>query len=281
MVRRWNGMSLETLQSLVVSLLGDNVLGIIVFGSASRLEDFSPMSDVNVAIITKSRVSLEERILIAEELGHDVSTLILTLEELRKLAEEGEYLAHEILAGGKIVYADESLYESVSTPPPITGRTLEYLEKNALACLNLSLENYFLGRLHDALNYAYKALRSVARLLGAREGRMCFWDREVLEVLNQHGLGGISDVYAKLRRGRLVGVGRGELLKTLLEAYASVLKLLGYGDVDLEKVITHVESNYAHVSRVKIDPQGERLVVYITGVDSRGEEKSSEIGLSR
>jgi predicted nucleotidyltransferase len=272
-------MSLETIQSIIVPLLGDNVLGIIVFGSASRLEDFSPLSDVNVAIITRDKISLEERVLIAEELGQDVSTLILTIDELKKLLEDGEFLAHELLGDSKLIYADESLYEVINKKPPITTRTLEYLEKNALACLNISLENYFTGRFHDSLNYAYRSLRSAVRLLCTSENRLLFKDREILTFLEEKGLRDEANIYRKLRSGRFRGIGKGELFKTLIATYTAVFNLLGFKGVDPEKLVDFIEKNYAYISRIKIDPVENRLHVTIKGLDLAGKETHSELYL--
>lgn len=267
---------MESIQSALLSMLGDRLAGVVLFGSAARREDFTPLSDINVAVITNGKVPPEERVAIAEALGTDFSVVVLSVEELKQLASDGEFLAHEILRGGRILYADTSLYEALNFSPPVTSRTREFLERHALACVGLSLENYFAGRFHYALNYAYRGLRSAARCVSARDGELCFSDSEVAEALRRRGFEEAAEVYGRLRRGRFLGVGKGDLYQLLLSAYKQVFRVLGLGEPDFEGLVSRVEKTFVYVSEVKLTAERGRVKAEVAGVGAGGREERLE-----
>ncbi len=255
-------------------LLGENLLGIVVYGSSSRRGDFTPLSDYNIAVIVREKPSAEERALIMEELGPDVSPLFLTLDELSQLIHDGEFIAHEIVRG-QLIYGGEEVASVLSVKPPITDRSLSYLSRHALACYALSIENYLSNRLHAALNYAYKSLRSAARFVAAREAKVLLSDSEVMGFLAPRG--DVAGVYSKVREARFKGLKRTELLPLLSEVSRAVASLLGVRLPEASRVVEALSREYTFVADVRAVEEEGRVELVAVGVDRSGNTREVRI----
>lgn len=272
-------MEVEPLVTIISRALGDNLKGVVLYGSSAISEDYSPLSDLNVAVIVREKPPVETMALLAEKLGHDVSTLFLTVDELKMLASDGEFIAHEIIRGGRILYADEEVGRLLSMKPPITGRTASYLGRHSLACLGLSLENYFAGRFSASLNYAFKSLRSACRSVAVNDSLVLLSDKEIVDYFDKRGMQRFKEVYLRLRESRFKGVRRGELLPILTEAFENAFSLLGLPRPNLSEVVSTIEREFRFVSDVKVHSNGNVLELLVSGVDVKGYSKEIRIPL--
>jgi len=261
---------LESLVSLLSSLLGENLLGVVVYGSSSRREDFTPLSDYNVAVIVREKPPVEEMAYVMEELGPDVSPLFLTLDELEQLIRDGEFIAHEIVRG-QLVYGGEEVIRALGAQPPLTPRSVSYLFRHSLACLALSLQNYLVGRPHSAISYAYKSLRSAARFVAARERAVLLSDAEILGYLTvRGGFEGVAATYSRIREVRFKGIRREELLPLLAQVYEASARLLGLEMPDTRQTVEKLLSELAFVADVRAVERDNRVELVILGVDRKG-----------
>lgn len=268
---------MQSLVGAVRDVLGENLLGLIVYGSLAEPEDYTPMSDVNVAVIVREKPPVEVRARLMERLGADVSPVFLTLDELRRLAEDGEFIAHEIIRGGRLAYGDQDVAEVLTATPPVNQRTVAYLSRHTLACIGLSLESLLGGRPHSALSYAYKSLRSACRFLGAKEGLVLLRDRDVLGYLRGRGLHREAEVFEKLRDARRRGVSSRELLPLLSEAVEAAAGLLGLKAPDPRAVVELARAQLRYVGDVRaVEDQG-GVEIVVTGVDGAGSTRELRV----
>lgn len=237
------------------------------------------MSDLNIAVIVREKIPVETKAFLMEKLGPDVSPLFLTVEDLRQLIESGEFIAHEVVRGGKILYADERVSEVMSKLPPLNQRTRDYLRSHSLACLGLSLENYFSGRYSQALNYAFKSLRSACRFIAAGESQVLLSDREIVDFLGAKGMAGAKEVYLQLRDARFKGVKKGELFPLIVGALKTSLTVLGINSQYLEAALEVVEKEFRWVSDVKVRPGPPGSELRVSGVDLKGNVKEVSLPL--
>jgi predicted nucleotidyltransferase len=256
-------MALLPIHEPLRALLGDNLCAVVAFGSYARPEDATPLSELNVLILVRKRVPVDVRGLISEVLGPQVSTLVLDLESFRKLAEEGEYLAHEVLKGGRVLYSEREFDELLKVDPPINERTRQYLRKHALACIALSLENLLAGRPLWSVNYAYKAMRSAARYYSSAFGKLPFSDGEILESLI--GLADVATAFVRIRDARKRGTNVLELLDLLSDAYNASLKLLGLRSVNWDEVLQRFRGCY--VASISLEEERGALHLVAGGLD--------------
>ena len=256
-------MSLLPIHEPLKALLGDNLCAVIAFGSYTRPEDATPLSELNVLILVRRKVPPDVRGLISEVLGSQVSTLVLDVESFKKLAEEGEYLAHEVLRSGRVLYSEREFDEILKVEPPISERTRQYLRRHALACIALSLENLLAGRPLWSVNYAYKALRSAARYYSSASGKLPFSDDEVFEsIVNQADM---ATAFIRVREARRKGALVLELLDLLSDAYNAALKLLGLKGADWGEVLQRLRGCY--VARISLEEERGALHLLASGVD--------------
>ncbi|QOJ79394.1 hypothetical protein IG193_02725 [Infirmifilum lucidum] len=265
---------MEPLPTLLGRLLGENLLGVVVYGSSSRREDFTPLSDYNIAVIVREKPPVEERALIMEELGPDVSLLFLTLDELNQLIRDGEFIAHEIVRG-RLIYGGEEVASALSVKPPLTDRSLSYLSRHALVCYSISIQNYLSGRPHNALNYAYKSLRSAARFVAAREAKVLLSDDEVISFLAPRG--DVARVYLKVREARFRGMRVAELLPMLSEVSRAVASLLEVRLPEASRVVEILSREYVLVADIKAVEEEGRVELVAVGVDRNGNTRKARI----
>lgn len=170
---------------------------VIVFGSAARPSDFVPgLSDVDVAVIVEGEPI--QRSYTIERLGHRFEISIWTLEEVLKLYEEGDPLAH-MLSRGVFVY-DDGVSKLLPPCAKVTVRTAAVLRRSAIVALGLALENYFVGDLRKAVSHLYHSLRHLIRYLRAVEGApLPISNEEVLAASPMELRGLVKDLIA--RRG--------------------------------------------------------------------------------
>ncbi|MEM1517330.1 MAG: hypothetical protein QXQ60_07220 [Thermofilum sp.] len=259
------------------NVLGKNLSAVIAYGSMIRPEDRAQVSELNLLILVKEKVPAALRGQIAEMLGSNVSTIVLDLESFRRMVSEGEYLAHEVLSGGKVIYSDEEFENLRACKPPINERTLEYLRRHALACLALSIENLSAGRYVWSVNYAYRAVRSAARFYAACRGVLPFSDDEVAEALKPAG--SAAHVFARVREARRVGVEAGELHELLASCYNAVLELLGYERAEWWEALRKVEALF--VSDVTLREEGGVLYMAVKGVGKDKETIDTSVPVAR
>uniref|UniRef100_A0A7J3X9D7 Nucleotidyltransferase domain-containing protein n=1 Tax=Thermofilum pendens TaxID=2269 RepID=A0A7J3X9D7_THEPE len=270
-------MSLLPLHEPLKALLGNNLCAVVAFGSYTRPEDATPLSELNVLILVRRRVPPDVRGLISEVLGPQVSTLVLDVESFKRLAEEGEYLAHEVLRSGRVLYSEREFDEILKVDPPVNERTKQYLRRHALACIALSLENLLAGRPLWSVNYAYKALRSAARYYSSASGKLPFSDDEVFEsIVNQADA---ATAFVRVKEARRRGAHVLELLDLLSDVYNASLKLLGLHSVDWGGVLQKLKGCY--VASVSLEEERGALHLSASGVDTEKRPFEMRIELCR
>lgn len=268
---------LVAVHEVLKSALGKNLSAVIAYGSMIRPEDRSQASELNLLILVREKVPEPLRGQIAEMLGSNVSTIVLELEDFRRMVSEGEYIAHEVLSGGRVLYSDEDFERLRAEKPPISEKTLEYLRRHSLACLALSLENFAAGRYVWSVNYAYRAVRSAARFHAACGGALPFSDEEVTEALKTAG--SAANVFAKVREARRSGIGAGDLQELLASCYNVVLELLGYGHADWWEALRKVEALF--LSDIRLSEEDGVLYLVVRGVSKDKESFSVRIPVAR
>ncbi len=256
-------MALLPIHEPLRALLGDNLCAVVAFGSYTRPEDATPLSELNLLIVVRRSVPVDVRGLISEMLGPQVSTFVLDVESFRRLAEEGEYLAHEVLRGGRVLYSEREFDEILRVNPPINERTRQYLRRHALACIALSLENLLAGRPLWSVNYAYKAMRSAARYYSSASGRLPFSDDEIFESLVSHA--DVAAAFVRVKEARSKGVHVLELPDLLFDAYNASLKLLGLRSVDWAGVLQSFRGCY--VAGISLREESGVLQMVVSGLD--------------
>ncbi|MGC8835501.1 MAG: nucleotidyltransferase domain-containing protein [Infirmifilum sp.] len=271
----------EPLVPIITEMLGEDVKGVVLYGSSTVPADHSPLSDINIAVLLRKKPSIENMASLTDRLGPDVSVLFLTIDELKRLREEGEFIAHEIIRGGRILYADEEATRELAKTPPITERTKSYLRRHSTACLGLCLENYFNGRFSLSLNYAFKSLRSACRLLAVEDSLVILSDGEMLGYLEKKGMQDIIAVYRELRDRRFKGVRKGELLSVLNVALKSSMKILGFEPLEINQVIETIEKEFRFVSDVKFRLENGSPTLHVTGLNNKGSNHEILISLRK
>ncbi len=260
----------ENLKKKVRRILGKKVTGVIVFGSAARLEDFSPISDINLAIFTEKELTYREKLEVGQELGRRVLPLFLTKEDFKEFLERGDFLAHLLCNDSKVLICeDKELSNLVSSTPPLTEATKSYLLKHCIVSLAIAAENYLIGMYRDSLSYTYRSLRSAARFIVSNDrGYIPMNDSEVTKHLEEYGL---SSLYNRLRDARFRGMRHEEIFNLIEETGESVAKLLGLKYTSLLTLLTKArEKRIILVERVYISIDKGKLSWRLNGLDPSG-----------
>jgi len=182
--------------------LGGTLLCLVVYGSASRPEDYiAGLSDIDIVAICSSKPKVEERVKMFEGLATRVNALFLTPKEYRKLAKEGALIAHLMVKDSKVLYGHDFFEELIKEEPPrVTASTLDYLRRAALSALALGLEDYLTGRYGDLCLHLHKSFKHLVRgICLARRSFMPPSDREIKDAVKELGLGGeLERLYPKI-----------------------------------------------------------------------------------
>lgn len=204
-------------------------LSIIVFGSASRPEDFVVgVSDVDVLALVDRKP--RRRLYDFDALESRVEVTVQTVDEYRRAVELGDPLA--FMARRGVVLWGRSLDDLSLGEPKVTEHTLRVLRRSALASLGLAIESFFLFDGARALTYLYHSVRHVIRHGAALQGYFPISDREVLEASS----GRARELYEALINARRRSVGRSELRSFINPAIEVVAEGLGLRPTRLEDV---------------------------------------------
>jgi len=245
-------------------------LSIIVFGSASRPEDFVVgVSDVDVLVLVSEKP--QRRHLSFEALGSRVDVVVLAVGEFKELVELGDPLA--FMAERGLVLWGSRLDELLLAKPRVTERTHRCLRRSALAALGLAVESYLASEEGRALTHLYHAVRHLIRYEASLQGLFPVSDREVLEASK----GEVGELYWRLVEARRRHVDRGELkslLSLAVEVLAKELRLIPAKLEVLEK-----EARGGGVVMVKAAEDGGCLVFKAVLLDRTLTVKGGEVGV--
>ena len=178
---------------------GARVKSIIVFGSATRNEDFRPsISDIDVAIIIDKMEDLSEDVL--KDISKDLEIGVFTAGQFLELWINGDPLAHMIWLEG-VAIVDDGFYEELKArgKPRITELTLMKLRFWGLKDLAEAVKP---GVSRDkGLRSLHHAVRNFARLRIARDRDIfVITDDEVLKNLNEALSRRYEDFLERLKR---------------------------------------------------------------------------------
>lgn len=266
----------ELVRKAILEKLGDKVDAIVVYGSVNRPEDFAAnVSDVDVAVVTRERVSTEEKIGVYEDSELRLDVVFLTGEQLEELAREGYPVAHYIVRDGVVVYGDSALLEGLR--PAVTERTVHMLRKYGIASLGSAIELYLMGFMEESVSNLHRALRHAIRWRTAREkGEVPIGNREIAEASLELGLDeSVLETFYGLAEARKERVGSHEckrMIERTLEA------LCGAGLFERATPWSRVEEEMRKCGRVlRISPslKGTRLLWKLTTYDEESKEYST------
>ncbi|RLE86643.1 MAG: hypothetical protein DRJ67_06740 [Thermoprotei archaeon] len=256
----------EEFAAYAAGLLGRRLRGIIVYGSAARPQDFSPLSDVNVAVIGEG-VGRRERLSLAVALGSRLFPIVMSLEELRRLMRTGHMLAHALARDSWIVMCDEEVERELAAEPPVNEETLQCLWRRSIACLSAAVRCYYQG-LPESTTYAYRAVKSAAMYEGVRRGEgLKFSDAEVLELLAD------KPSPRRVLRGLVEArrEGRGTSMSELDEAVAAVADLLRVAPAPWSEAAEEARKAGIRVLEgVRLNCAEGRMMWEVWGVDESG-----------
>ncbi|RLE59226.1 MAG: hypothetical protein DRJ32_05035 [Thermoprotei archaeon] len=152
---------IELLKNRLSKALGIDLVSIVIFGSATRSDDFtSGLSEIDVAVITLRKIRVHERMNILKDFR--VNAVFLTLEEFLYLLKEGFPLIYFILHDSHVLY-DRGFISKHKGKFKITKKTKEYLHRAGLSNLSMAVESYFRGMYRESLNSLYRAVRHAIR----------------------------------------------------------------------------------------------------------------------
>ena len=149
----------------------DNLYSIIVFGSASRPEEFvEGLSDIDIAFIVRSKKNISETINIFSDTGYRVSPVFLTPNDLKMLVDKGYPLSHLLKNDSKIIYGEDFIRDFwKENKLNITDKTLDYLYRSSLVALSLAAEDYFSKMYRECISHLYHSIRHAFRWLICKE----------------------------------------------------------------------------------------------------------------
>ena len=229
---------LEAFTAYAVRLLGSRLKGVVIFGSAARPQDFTPVSDINVAVFVEGEVSAFEKVALSTAFGSQFFPLVLRVEDLEELLGEGHMLAHAIVKDSRIIVCDDDVKYALATDPPVTRLTLDCLYKRSLACLSAAVRSYYQGLEGDSVAYAYRALKTaVAYRKAVEEEGLVFSDQEALSYLDTEfkELGSIMRMLISSRR-----MGRWAFEEDFDRVVEAVASLLGLSPTTWSSVVKEI-----------------------------------------
>lgn len=203
-----------------------NIKAVMVFGSATRLEDFvRGLSDIDVLVVTEG--DPDSRQCSFRLWDSEVNITYMSVEEVMKIFSLGDPLAF-ILHGDSIILKDEGALSSLmAVRPPVTEHTLRVLRGSSLVALGLAIESYFHEDYKNSISHAYHAVRHLARY------KILENDREAgVFVLSNKEVGGalkgrLLNLFTKLVEARGKAIDRAECKKMLEETICTIASELG------------------------------------------------------
>ncbi|RLE59224.1 MAG: hypothetical protein DRJ35_06235 [Thermoprotei archaeon] len=271
-------MIVNDLTSTILDIHGKNLKGIVVFGSLARTEDFSPLSDINIAVIVEEPASFNQKLETLFALGEKAAPIFLTFRQLKELHREGDFIAHLLSMDGKLLFGDEEVYNLLRKKPRISEKTLGYLRLYSLSTLGIAIENYFAERYAFSLLYAYRSFRSCVRYHAAKHANFIpFADKDVEYYLSKIDKQ-LARKYRRIRSERFTGFNVTELPSRLQDTLNSTAKLLGLETCSLIKLIDFVSRNSVKfIEKVHVKAKGQRLVMEVRYLDKDSSVKIVKI----
>lgn len=254
-----------------------NIRSVIVFGSATRPQDFViGVSDIDILIITHKRPY--RRYHAIEIHGTEVNISFMTLDELYDVFKRGVPLSFMLYRSSYILMDDGSFSNLItSNKPQVTKHTLKILYHSIFVALELGLERYFTGSFRKSVSHAYHSMRHLARYKAAlnrvKPNKFPISDVEVRNYLSKYARE-IFDQLVKLRR-RDITQGECEIaLNNTIGAISLELECEVPSLYEIKENIKELENN---ISFVKVKKK-ECHVVVIIGLLTHNGHKILEIG---
>ncbi|MGC9014541.1 MAG: nucleotidyltransferase domain-containing protein [Thermoproteota archaeon] len=200
------------------------VKSVIVFGSAVRPEDFViGLSDIDILVVTTKEC--DEGHYSLKVCESEVSIVVMSIGEVKKIFEVGDPLSFILHKEGKILEGDSEVSSIIANNPRTTEYTLKFLRNSTFVALELSIESYFHENYRKAVSHAYHAIRHLARYNALkRDLDFPISNEEVKKVLE----GQTKDLFIKLALARKACVDKEsckEMLEEAIEAIALELSL--------------------------------------------------------
>lgn len=215
--------SLINLTKCILENFRDIVHSIIVYGSASRPNDFSPcVSDVDLLVIVSRKPSYGRVIKILDKIKDvKISPLFLTVDEVKKVVQSGHLLGYLLYYDSKVFY-DDGTFKRIREEhtPVINEYTKQVLFKSAFVALALAVEDYFKGSFIEATSHLYHSLRHAIRLKTLEEfNYIPISDNDNLEAIRKLRLPlVVENCFKRLINIRKRGEASQWLMRTLINA---------------------------------------------------------------
>ena len=156
---------------------GDSLLLIIVFGSATRIEDFVPeLSDVDVLLVVDDDCPLE-RIRFSEYYSLEsvkVSLITMRKSEFEESANIGTPLSHWAKLDSRMLYYSSpnviKWFESIE--PRLTDYTVSVFRRSAVVAYGIAAEYFFMNVWRRVLHHLYHSIRHALRYRSSLELRV-------------------------------------------------------------------------------------------------------------
>ncbi|RLE80720.1 MAG: hypothetical protein DRJ51_05295 [Thermoprotei archaeon] len=191
--------------------IGDDLHSIVVYGSGSRLEDFSEIySDLNILVIVSKKPEKFAHFTLIEEFRRpSLNLAFFTPQEFEFLLSDGHPLAYLALYDGRVLFDDGLISKYLEERPKPGLKTSNYLKSYSLTWFSIALENYFKGYWLDVPNYLYKAIRDAVRSLAVKSmNSIPSSDQEIISSISSLISAGdkardIVSLFSTLKRFRL------------------------------------------------------------------------------
>ena len=209
---------------------GAKVKSIILFGSASRPDDFvAGVSDIDLLVITDE---IPSRNYLEFCIDNRVDVTLLTAEDVRTVFEDGYPLSFMLRRG--IVLYDDGTYGSIPKDVRITDITRRVLRRSAIVALGLAIESYFQGLYLKSISHLYHSVRHLIRykfsLIGRAE-EFPVSDKEVSEKA-----GNLREIFLKLVRMRKMPPEKDDLRKAINEVICAISDDLKLRSAKLDEI---------------------------------------------
>ncbi|HDH07320.1 MAG TPA: nucleotidyltransferase domain-containing protein, partial [Thermoproteales archaeon] len=148
-------MEYEGIVELLKKRMSEDLHSIILFGSATRPEDFAPgYSTIDLLILVKRKIPVIDRMKMIRELAGKANLIFLTPREFMVLAEDQHPLVLLSIKDSKVL-VDDGTFTELSKNVRVGEKALKYFKSFSYTYLSLALESLLRGNYLDTPHYLY------------------------------------------------------------------------------------------------------------------------------
>lgn len=192
----------------VVKEYSNSLLLALVFGSATRIEDFVPeLSDVDILLIVDDNYPLE-RAKSSEYYSLEkvkVSLVTMRKSEFKQLADIGSPLSHWAKFDSKVLYclSPNVMKWFISIRPRLTDYTINVFKRSAIVAYGIAAEYFFMNVWKRTVHHLYHSIRHALRYKSSLELRTIpISNREITSVGKRLGLHEATELFKELIKAR-------------------------------------------------------------------------------